>query len=313
MNLFSDSGELYTIRNEFYTNQNRKVIGYALDLFSDETRLKVLEYQIRSYVLLNEDASPLIENGRFQFPENDELFDALQSWNDLNSFGTDESTYFDDITEATFELQAVLTALYLVKFQGNYDQAISLLVQFNNTNPNNLNELEPYLVLVQLYLIKENVSEAKKIFQSFKKFPSSSRDNIIYQVLESWLLAVEGGADNISNAYYFYYELLSADFEDDVQGKFRLLNSLFALTLQMKHYPEAQELLDQIVALNFKGPQSADFIANQIAFEYLTNDGAEVGTLLKQIYQVNPDHHLLSDLKSKNDTFNEIVAKYQTV
>lgn len=313
MNVFSDSGELYTIRNEFYTNQHRKVIGYALDLFSDETRLKVLEYQIRSTVSLNEDASQLIENGRILFPNNDELFNALQSWNDLNSFGTDASTYFDDIKQATFELQAVLTALYLVKFQGDYELAISLLVQFNNTNSNNLNELEPYLVLVQLYLIKENYSEAKRLFQSFKTFPSSSRDNIIYQVLESWMSAVQGGADNISNAYYFYYELLSVDFENDTQGQFRLLNSLFALTLQMKHYPEAQELADQIIALNYEGPDSADFVANQIAFEYLTNDGAEVGTLLKKIYQVNPDHYLLSDLKSKNDTFNEIVAKYQTV
>lgn len=313
MNVFSDSGELYTIRNDFFTNQHRKVTGYALELFSEETQLKVLEYQIRSSVSLNDDASLLIENGRIMFPNNDQLFDALQSWNDLNSFGTDESTYFDDIKEASFELQAVLTALYLVKFQGDYELAISLLVQFNNTNSNNLNELEPYLVLVQLYLIKENYTEAKKIFQSFKTFPSSSRDNIIYQVLESWLLAVQGGADNISNAYYFYYELLSADFEDDAPGKFRLLNSLFALTLQMKHYPEAQELADQIAALNYEGPQTADYVANQIAFEYLTNNGAEVGTLLKKIYQVDPDHYLLADLKSKNDTFNEIVAKYQAV
>lgn len=313
MSVFGDSGELYTIRNEFYTNQHRKVIGYALALFSDETRIKVLEYQIRSTVSVNEDASQLIENGRNMFPENYELFDVLQSWNDLNSFGTDESTYFDDIKEATFELQAVLTALYLVKFKGDYELSISLLVQFNNTNPNNLNELEPYLVLVQLYLIKENISEAKKLFHSFKKFPNSSRDNIIYQILESWMLAVEGGADNISNAYYFYYELLSADFEADAEGKFRLLNSLFALTLQMKHLPEAQELADQMIAMDFKGPQNADFIANQIAFEYLANDGAQVGTLLKSIHQVDPDHYLLTDLKSKNDTFSEIVAKYQSV
>lgn len=311
MNVFSDSGELYTIRNEFFTNQHRKILSYSLDLFSDETKLKVLEFKIRSAVSLGEDASLMIEEGRFLFPGNDEIFNALQLWNDLKTFGTDESTYFDDVKEAKFELQAVLTAFYMVKFHGDYDLAISLLVNFNNQNPNNLHELEPYLVLIQLYLIQENYTEAKKLYQSFQKFPPSSRDSIIYQVLESWMLSIQGGSDNISNSYYFYYELLSTEFENDLQGKFHILSVLFALTLQMKHYPEAQELADQIATLGYEGPQQADYIANQIAFDYLTKDGDNVGALLKQLYQSNPEHHLLKDLKAKNDNFNEIIAKYQ--
>lgn len=312
MNVFSDSGELYTIRNQFYTSQHHKVVSYSLDLFSPENQLKVLEFQVRSSVALSKDASQLIESGKLSFPDNDELFDVLQAWNDLKTFGTDESTYFDDIQEAEFELQAVLTALYLVKFQKDIDQAIALLVTYTNNSNNNLHELEPYLILVQLHLIKENFSEANKIYENFKKFPDHARDSIIFQVLESWILSIKGESDNISNAYYFYDELLSADFEDDPQGKFRILSVLFVLTLQLNHYPEAKELLNQLVALDYKGIGNADFIANQITFDYLTNNGDNVGTLLKELYNTEANHQLLVDLKEKNDNFSEIVAKYQS-
>lgn len=313
MNEFHDSGELYTIRNQFYTNQHHKVASYTLDLFSPENQLKVLEFQVRSSVALSKDASPLIESGRLLFPDNEELFDVLQAWNDLKTFGTDESTYFEDIEAATFELQAVLTALYTVKFQKDVDLAIALLVNYTNSSNNNLHELEPFLLLVQLYLVKENFSEANKIYQNFRKFPDYTRDTIIYHVLESWILSIKGESDNISNAYYFYDELLSSDFEDDPQGKFRILNVLFVLTLQLNHFPEAKELLNQIVALNYQGNGNADFVANQVTFDYLTNDGSNVGPLLKELYATEPEHQLLVDLKDKNDKFNDIVAKYQLV
>lgn len=312
MTEFGDSGELYTIRNQFYTSQHHKVVSYSVELFSPENQLKVLEYQVRSSVALAKDASQLIETGKLLFPDNDDLFHVLQAWNDLKTFGTDESTYFDDVQEAEFELQAVLTALYLVKFRKDIEQAITLLVAYTNSSTNNLHELEPYLILVQLHLVRENFSEANRIFESFRLFPDVTRDGIIYQVLESWILSIKGEADNISNAYYFYDELLSSDFDEDPQGKFRILSVLFVLTLQLNHYPEARELLNQIVALDYKGQGYADFLANQVTFDYLTNSGSNVGALLKELYATEADHQLLVDLKDKNEKFSELVAKYQT-
>lgn len=309
MNVFSDSGELYTIRNQFYTSQHHKVVSYSLELFSTETQLKVLEIQCRSLVALGQDASTLIEKGKLLFPDNVELFLVLQAWNDLKSFGTDESTYFDDVKEAEFELQAVLTALYLVKFHKDIDQAISILVKYTNGS-SNLNELEPYLILVQLYLIKENFTEASKIYRAFQSFPDSARDNIIYHVLESWILSIKGESDNINNSYYFYDELLSSDFEDDPQGKFRILNVLFVMTLQLKHYPEAKELLTQVAALGYKG-NNDDLLANQVTYDYLTNNGENVEALLADLQAANSEHQLLTDLKEKNAKFDDIVARYQ--
>ena len=106
MDAFADSGELYTIRNQFYTNQHRKIQEYSLDQFSPENQLKVLEYKIRSAVALEEDASQLIDSGKSLFPNQEGLFQLLSAWNDLKSFGTDDLTYFDDIKLAQFEVQA---------------------------------------------------------------------------------------------------------------------------------------------------------------------------------------------------------------
>ncbi|PSK34656.1 hypothetical protein C7M61_005016 [Candidozyma pseudohaemuli] len=310
MDEFSDSGELYTIRNQFFTSQHHKVVSYSLDSFAHENKLRVLEFQVRSSVALSQDASQLIDQGKLIFPELTHVFDVLQAWNDLMTFGIDESTYFDDVVDAEFELQASLTALYYVKFKKDIPLAIQLLVKYTNYNTNNVKELEPYLILVQLYLIKENFSDADKIYKSFQNFPPQARDNIIYQVLESWILSIKGESDNISNSYYFYDEMLSSDFDDDPQGKFRILNVLLVMTLQLKHFPEAKELLNQIIALNYKGNENDDFIANQVTFDYLTNGGANVSALLQRLKEANAEHQLLTDLDDKNAKFDEIVNKY---
>lgn len=309
MNSFGDSGELYTIRNQFYTNQHQKVISYALDQFSPEGQLKVLEYQIRSTIALQKDASNLIDNGKSSFPDNEQIFLLLSAWNDLISFGTDDSTYFEDITQAEFELQAVLTAIYLVNFKNDIDQAVTLLTSFIDSGSLNPNELESFLILVQLYLITGNFNSANKILLNFKNFPDSARDSIIYQVLESWLLSVKGESDNISNSYYFYDELLSVDFDDDSQGRFKILNVLFVLTLQLKHYPEAHELLAQMKTLETKG--NGDFVANQITMDYLLNSGEKVEGLLKELAKTQNEHQLLKDVNEKNSKFDEIVEKYK--
>lgn len=311
MDDFSDSGELYTIRNQFFTSQHHKVVSYSLDSFSTENKLKVLEFQVRSSVALSQDASQLIDLGKLIFPEQTDIFDVLQAWNDLMTFGIDESTYFDDVEDAAFELQASLTALYYVKFRKDIALAIQLLVKYTNYNTNNVKELEPYLILVQLYLVKENFSEALKIYNGFQNFPPQARDNIIYQVLESWILSIKGETDNISNSFYFYDEMLSTDFDDDPQGKFRILNVLFVMHMQLKHFPEAEELLNQINALNYTGNENDDFLANQVTFDYLTNNGANVGALLQRLKESYSEHQLLADLEDKNAKFDEIVSKYQ--
>lgn len=313
MNDISDSGELFTIRNQFYTGQHSKVVAYDLDLFSPEAQLKVLEFQVRSIVARDDDASLLIEQGKSSFPDQEEVFSVLQAWNDLATFGTDELTYFDDIAEATFETQAVLTALYLVKYHKDVDLAIALLTKFTARASENAFELEPYLLLVQLYLFKENFAEANKVYLKFQKLPFGARDDIVYHVLESWINSVKGQSDNISNAYYFYDELLSSDLDDDVQSKFRVLSVLFVMTLQLKHIPEAQEVLDQVAALDYKGAGTADMLANRITYEYLTNDGANVVALLRELAAADAEHQFLADFKEKNDRFDAIVEKYQVV
>lgn len=303
MDAFTDSGELYSIRNQFYTNQHHRVQNYQLDLFLTPHQLKVLEFQIRSMIALQQDASKLIEEGKTRFPDNEGFFQLLEAYDDLSLFGTDKLTYFDDVKLAEFELQAVLTAIYYVRYEKDYDQAIQLLEEYISKGTP---EFEPYLVLIQLYLVKLEFSAALATFDRLKKFNAS--DDIIYLVVELWINLLRGETENITNAFYFFDELLLTDFEDDNQLKFQVLNVLFVLTLQLQHYPEAQELLVQINELN--PMDNGDFIANQITYDYLVNRGANVHDLQQQLHRISPEHAYLRLLAEKNQAFDEIVVKY---
>lgn len=311
MNDFNDSGELFTIRNQFYTGQHRKILAYDPNSFSQEARPKVFEFQIRSQVALSEDASQLIEQGRSLFDDHDSLFDVLQAWNDLNAFGTEDSTYFDAVDSAEFETQACLTALYLVKVRKEFELAVTILSQYISSTHAGAHDLEPYLLLVQLHLINGSLLNANKVYNKFLTLPASSQDDIIFDVVESWINISKGSFDQVNNSTFFYEELLDSDFEEDAQGKYHILNVLFALTVQLKRFPEAQDLLDQVTSLNFTGDVSGDLLANRIAYEYLTKGGDGVLPLLRDLAQVNPDHALLADIKDKNAKFDAIVEKYQ--
>ena len=312
MDTFGDSGELFTIRNQFYTGQHHKVKQYAVDQFGEDVQLQVIEYQVRSLVCLGQDASKLIDEGKSRFPDDEGRFQLLSAWNDLHSFGTDDSTYFEDLTQPVSELQAILSTFYLVKFVKDIDGGIKLLTNYiDNSGMLKINELEPYLVLIQLYLIKGNFNAANKIFNNFRNFPDSSRDNIIYQVLESWILSIKGETDNINNAYYFYDEILSSDFEDDEASKFKILNILLVLTIKLKHQPEAIELLKQIKALDYK--PNGDLLANEIALNHLLgkSKGGDNDELINKLAQLDPDHAYVVDRTNKLEKFTEIVNKYK--
>lgn len=298
---FGDSGELYTIRNQFYTWQHEKVLAHDFQQFNDENQIKVVEYQIRSCIYIKKDASSLIDRARNHFTDKEELFQCLSSWNDLQTFGTDDSTYFEDIKQPTFEIQVILMAFYLVKFVKSVDQAILVLETYiNEKNILKANELESYLVLAQLYLIK---GQFDKAYQIFRAFPSAGKDDIIYHLLESWIFAIKGENENINSSYYFYDELLLADFDGDELNQFKILNILFELTLKLRHLPEAGELAAQIKELNVKPDFKHDFLVNNVVFQYLLGSTPDIKDL-------NPDHQFVIDHQEKTEKFNEIVKKY---
>lgn len=305
-------GELFNIRNQFYTHQHVKVGEYSVNLFSPDSQLKVFEFKVRSLIALGKDASTLIDEGKVQFPENDELFHLLSAWNDLKSFGTDDSTYFQDLKAPTFELQAILSTIYLVRFEKDIEQAIQQLTTYIKglSGFQKFNELEPYLVLIQLHLAKGNFTAANNIFLTFDEFPDNIKDNIIYQIIESWLNSIKGESDNINNALFFYDELLNTGFSDDAdkQGKFKALSLMFALEIKLHHYPEAQEKVNEIEALGVN--PDADYTANKITLDYLTNYGDNVAKLTKELEALDEAHPFLVELKEKNAKFDDIVQKY---
>lgn len=303
-----DTNELFTIGNQFYTGQHRRVLAHQVSQYSAASQPKVLEYLVRSSVALAQDASPLLEHEKLQ-QDHEALLLVLQEWNDLQTFGTESLTYFDDVAQPEFATQAVLTALYLVKYRHDLELAAGVL-QGYIAQGHGVLDLEPYLLLVQLHLHRGNLKEAVALYDRFAKMPYAARDDIVYHVLESWINSARGGFDAVSNAHYFYDELLAGDLDDDPQAKFRVLSAIFALTLQLKHLPEAKEVLAQVLAVEYLGPLAADLLANRIAHDYLTAEGAHVAELVQQLSELSPGHAVLADYADKNERFDAIVEKY---
>lgn len=309
MDPYSDSGELYNIRNQFFTNQFHAVKDVEIAQLSSESQLKALEFVIRLMVALGEDALELINDARIQFPDDSSFFDLLAAWNDFIALGDESLAYFENLQSALFELQAVLLGHYWTR-KGDTAKAIALITQYIDSSKAYLryNELEVFLILVQLHFAAGSFTAAALVFAKIAKFPSSARDNILYQLLESWTLSIKGGSENLNNSYFFYDELATQDFTKDIDARFRILNTLFVLTVQLKHYPEAHEMLKQIEELPVA--PNADFIANRIAFDYAVNEGENVADLLLELQSVDPNHRFLLDHEEKWTKFDSIVEKY---
>lgn len=312
MDNFEDTGELFTLRNQFFTGQYTLVKDHALEEFSEQTQPKVLEYQIRSSIALGQDASKLIDllNSKLPEGENQEIYLPLSAWNDMMCFGTDNSTYFESLKEPKNVLQAILTGLYYFHAEHSIDRAIECLNNFvEKSSLITFDELEPLLWLAQLYLLKENYLAANKVLLKFDSLQSSTKDVVIYQVLESWMMSLRGKTENLSNSFYFYDEILSTGAEADPFAKTKILSIMFVLYLQMRHFPEAQETLGQIEALCTK--PDATLISNKITLDIIVNKGQNVSDLLGQLSKVSPDHPHLKGRAEKNAAFEEIVSKYK--
>lgn len=311
MDAYGDSGELYNVRNQFYTYRYRLVREIDPAAFSAETRLKALEFKIRLMHALGEDALDIIASSRNEYPDDASLFQVLDAWNALAVLGADTLAYFDALAEPQFELEAVLLAHYYARYRGEPATAIEKLTQYIETTKayTKYNELEVFLTLAQLHLAHGSQNAAFQVFERVKKFPKFATDNILYQILEAWVLAIRGGSDRLKNSYSFFDELLEQDFDADAEAKFRALNALFVLSIQLKRYPEAQQVLAQIL----ESPVAAtgDSIANRIAFDYTVNNGSGVGELMAELEKVEPTHAMLLDYREKSAKFDAIVEKFK--
>ena len=150
-------------------------------------------------------------------------------------------------------------------------------------------------MLVQLYLIKGNLTGATKVLQNLNQFPESARDNIVYQVLESWILSVTGDQTISTIATTFTMRFYRAILIKTFRGKFKIFECVVCVDVAVETFPEAQELLEQIKGL---GVVDANF-ANQITFDQLQNDGANTAELLSELKRLDASHELLKSKISK--------------
>lgn len=152
-------------------------------------------------------------------------------------------------------------------------------------------------LIIQIRLIQNRLDLAQKELLAAKKW---AQDNIVFNLAEAWVDFRLGGTDKYQDGYYIYEELASGG-----TVTFKALAGQIVSQLQLGRLPEAQEAIEQALAL---APANPELLINAIAGAILTgNDYKELDTKLRE---VAPAHAHLADLKAKEELFEKVAAKY---
>ncbi|ODV59223.1 coatomer subunit epsilon ASCRUDRAFT_82222 [Ascoidea rubescens DSM 1968] len=298
MEAYGDSDELYTIRQKFFSGQFKLVAETSLKSFSGSVAARAEEYILRSRISLGDVSGVLNyiqaeeQNGR-ALPAGLEairlyaLYVRNPSKNDIHlKFEEFISRHTND------ETTLVLGSIYLVKQYGNYEDALTLLSKGENS-------LECISVIVQIQLLRNRLDLAIKELKNSRQI---SQDSIIYNLSESWANSVSGSDDKLQSSFYFWEEISQSN------TSVKSLVSLLIINLQMKHFPESKEIIDQIELLN---GDDLNFLANEITYYVINGDNKKVEELIQRLNQLSKGQHpYIIDYKEKDAMFDEIVQKY---
>ncbi|ODQ78477.1 hypothetical protein BABINDRAFT_162690 [Babjeviella inositovora NRRL Y-12698] len=298
MDPFSDSGELYAIRQQFFAGQYSAVAELSLDEFSEPYYAAAKQYITRSQIALGDFKTALATLQT----EDDLTSETLSAYIQYLQGNTAGGAKLEQLIAAhqDTEIVQIIGAIYLVKANADVDGAITLL-STSTESPS----MESILLLLQLRILNHQLPLAAKELQQIKKL---AQDSIIIQLAEALVNLSLGGEAELQQAYYFFEEISSQWLS------FSNLLSLLAVNLQMNRLPESEETIKQLQLLldTVEGAPRADFIANQITYALLTEaEDARVEELRAELALVDPQHPYLVDYAAKNLLFDDIVAKYE--
>ncbi|QPG77385.1 hypothetical protein FOA43_004798 [Brettanomyces nanus] len=308
--------ELYTVLQLFYCARYRELakanLVHELDFSDDTYQFEATNYQIRSHILLGQfkQALTAIETNKqllVSFTENAEAeflkseLESLIHYADFlqNSNDAVAEKYFLSKT-LTGGLTSLLAACYYAKL-GDYETALEKL------QPKE--DLENVAFGCYLLLLLAKTSEAEKYLDKSIN-NSAATDTIGYNQTSSWLQLSQYG-DDLKKAYYHYDELASSDNTESL----KCLVCLLTAQMKLLHFPEAQEVLDEIVSFKKKNAEDltnweSDLLINQIALKCIQSKNDEANKLLTNLKTQYSDSPYLKDLDEKQAAFDGIVAKY---
>ncbi|ODV94341.1 hypothetical protein PACTADRAFT_51199 [Pachysolen tannophilus NRRL Y-2460] len=295
MDPFSDSGELYQIRKQFFSGQYLKATDHQLDSFSEPAVPKVREYILRSHLILGNYEE--VETGIQNIEDTDvsksfELYTLFVKSNEKEPIEE-----FDDfLTNVTSdsEVITVLGSIYLAR-TGRIDEALKLLEK-NSAN----NSMECISIQIQLRILTNRLDLALKDISNFSKI---AQDDIVFNLTESWVNLLKGGSA-YQSSFYFYEEISQSN------TSLKNLICLLILNLQLHHLPESAEVIEQLKTINEADVTNGDLLANQITYYVLNGEFEKVDELREELITQNSEHPYIVDYNEKVALFDDIVAKY---
>ncbi|ESW97809.1 hypothetical protein KL918_003189 [Ogataea parapolymorpha] len=299
MDPFSDSGELYQLRQQFYAARYNDLANANLEdlIFSnEENKYRAYQLQIRSLLALGkyDNATSEIAKVSVDEPLASE-FEALQAYIEFLKNGKTKSEDLESLVSSHSDNETInlLGGLYYVTLE-DFDSAISLLSSSQG--------FENISLLVYVHLLLNKNKEAAKILSNFSQI---SQDNVVFTLSQSWYDLINFD-ESLKSAYYFYDEFSS----NENTASTKNLLCLFISNMKLLHFPEAQDVLNKIAELGDEGVKewNTDLLINRIAFEIL--QGNEYTELLAELKKTSPTCGYLEDLKEKNQVFDSIVEKY---
>lgn len=267
---------------------------HSLSDFEPSSKPKAAEYILRSLISLNQFGS-LYEKTE---PFSEELGDESL----VVEVVTEYAKYLEGkehglehcISEyPQSEIVVCIGSLYFIREQKT-EQALNLLNSAELT-------LECLPILIQLRVITGRLDLAKRDLETYRKI---SHDSLVFNVSESWVHCVSAG-ESLQSPFYLYEEMAQS------HPSVKSLLSLFVVNLQLHHFVEVEELLEQLEKLyESSSEDKSNLLANLITLHAIKGEGENVEKCVKELASMNSHHPCLVDYNQKVADFEAVVAKY---
>lgn len=293
----TESEDLFTIRNDFYSGLFSKVIETDFDLASEVAQ----GYILRSYLSLGqyetvvELASQAPHLKSFEYYAEYLLGDDVVS-EDLESL----------VENSPSTSTVILGALYYIKAQKGYEKALNLLEANLNWSAHDDLNLELGSLAVQIYLLLGDLTNAVSFLKKFGAL--NINDSVVYSYATSLVSLVQGSESTQLQTFYFFEEITQTN------RSLKNLVYLLVIHLTLGHFPESLQIVEQVDALSESlDPENyLTFLINKAKLLIISNDTEGAEKLINEKIMTSEDqkHPFIVDLKEKNQLFDEVVLKY---
>ncbi|RIB06023.1 coatomer epsilon subunit-domain-containing protein, partial [Gigaspora rosea] len=184
--------------------------------------------------------------------------------------------------------------------EGLFEDALKVLFRHNR-------DLECVALIIQIYLQLDRLDLAKREIAAAKTW---AEDAMLAQLIKHHLIIflfnfIKDG-DKYQEAYYIYEEIAQSPSSNTV----KVLNGQAVCNIHLGRYPEAENLLLRVEALN-KSKSDPDTLVNLIMISNLIGKPTEV--INRQLKEVAPNHVFLQDLDLKTSLFDRSGQRFAFV